>query len=92
MMSLVGAVILKCEQMAAMKWALKTCTRNSSQTLKVFPALSTSVRFTTSRKLQSDPGITGLPQCAKRITFRHSHRKWKSPIIHKGREYTEVTH
>lgn len=60
----------------ALKWALKTWTRNSLATLNTFAPLSTWTHCI-SLRLHSDPGWDGEPQ---KITFRHSHKKWKSPM------------
>ena len=62
--------------------AVKIKTKSdSSQTLNTLPFLSTCTLWTNSRSLQSEPPVwVGEPQNIISNTFRHSHRKWKSPL------------
>lgn len=54
---------------------------NSSATLKILPALSTSVRLICCQRLDREPGWLAIPQYAIKITFKHSYEKWKSPDV-----------
>lgn len=76
-----GLLIPNTSQMLAVRWALKLCIRNSSPTLKTLTPLSTFTRFTTCLKLPIEPVWELLPQYVRTITRRHSHKKWKSPVI-----------
>ena len=63
----------------AARCVMNTCSRNSSPTLNTLTPLSTCTRHICSLMLSSDPCSAGLPQNIKKMTRRHSQRKWKSP-------------
>lgn len=68
-------------QMLAARCALKTCTRNSSPTLNTLTDLSTCKRRMYSRWLHKEPVCDGDPQKILKTTRKHSHKKWKSPVL-----------
>lgn len=72
--------MLRMWQMLAPKCALKVWTTNSSPTLKTLTSLSTWSRLMVSLILDKEPCWIGVPQKVRNMTFKHSHRKWKSPV------------
>ena len=52
----------------AVRWALNTCTTNSSAMLKTFAVFETCTRVMSSCKLQSDPACDGEPQNVMKMT------------------------
>lgn len=70
------ASILNSSMITVVRWALKTCSRNSSPILNTLTSLVTRFRWIISRKLHSEPCWPGFPQKILNTTLKHSHRKW----------------
>ena len=77
-------------QILAARCALKTCTRNSSPMLNTLTDLSTCKRRTYSRRLHNEPVCDGDPQKILKMTRKHSHKKWKSPVLWKVNVFTAM--
>lgn len=83
-------VRFNCVRILTVKWALKMCIKNSSPTLNTFTTLFTWTRLITSRRLHKDPGCAGFPQNMRNMTRKHSHRKWKTPVVFYEQEGSHV--